>query len=162
MKKIIIILALACTGMISAQVAIGKQSVTDSAILEFGTDAKGILLNIASDVSTMTATAGTIAFDGATGSFRYYDGSTWSAVQTGGIIGGASATADTKTQGAIIGATSSAAQGTLILEHPNRALILPKMASGTHKILTPVKGLMYYDTTSKTVNVYNGNAWTSF
>lgn len=117
------------------------------------------------DVATMTnASEGTIAFDGATGSFRFLNNSgSWSPVIPGGTIGGAQPGSDLSK--IFIGTATSAAQGVVVFGKDtgeNKALILPKLANGNLRFSNPVAGLIYYDTILKGVMVYNGNEWTKF
>jgi len=165
MKKIIIILATVLLPVLAvAQVAIGKSTVTNgSVILEFGTDARGIRLTPVQNVTSLPSpVGGTIAFDGNTGSFRYYE-TAWSVADGGGAAGGNPTGTDGNTIGVIIGAKSptGGATGALILESSNKALVLPKV-SDVRRIATPPKGLLLYDTFDKTVKVFNGNVWVKY
>jgi hypothetical protein len=106
-----------------------------------------------------------IAFDGATGSFRYYNGATWSTASPGGETGGAITGTDTSK--IHIGATTSTTSDTAVLilgkdSGENKALILPRIANGKLKINNLKPGLMYYDTVCKMVMVYNGNSWVGY
>lgn len=159
MKKTIIILAMVLGSVSNAQIAIGKSSVTNaSCLLEFGTDARGIRLPLVSDVTTLTVSPGTLAFDAATGSFRYYQG-TWSAVTSGGTSGGAPTGTDSGGP-VILGAnTTTKIGGALILEATDKALVLPTINNAEYRILTPTKGLMAWDSAKGQVAVYNGIKW---
>ena len=115
------------------------------------------------NVTSSSASAGTIAFDGATGSFRYYDGTNWSGVVAGGQTGGVASGTDTYKQ--LIGAETSTATGVVIFGEDTgetQALVLPKLANGNLRFNNPITGLIYYDTVLKAVMVYNGNGWTKF
>lgn len=165
MKNKMIITSLFFIGFLTtakAQVAIGKTGITNSSVLlEFGTAPKGIRLNPVENVTSLTASAGTIAFDGATGSFRYYNGTGWSTSDAGGITGGNPTEPDNNTQGTIIGATTSSLQGAVILEASDKAIVLPKVSNAL-VIASPPKGLMVYDISLKALKVYNGNNWISY
>lgn len=145
-------------------IAIGKTTVDGSAILDFGTEVRGILITPILNAATMTASPGTIAFDGSTGSFRYFGNSEdWSAVIPGGDTGGGQSGTDLNR--IFIGTTSSSAKGVIVFgsDHgETRAVVLPKLANGNLRFNNPVAGLMYYDTVLKGVMVYNGNKWTRF
>jgi len=145
--------------------AIGKTSVDGDALVDFGTEVRGMVIAPINDVTTMSPapSAGTIAFDGATGSFRYFDGTSWSPVVTGGATGGVASGTDTYKQ--LVGAETSTANGVVVFGEDTgetQALVLPKLANGNLRFNNPVTGLMYYDTVLKSVMVYNGNSWTSF
>ncbi|MBB4807596.1 hypothetical protein HNP38_002902 [Chryseobacterium defluvii] len=109
----------------------------------------------------MTASAGTIAFDEITGSFRYYNGTGWSVADAGGVTGGNPTNTDTNTKGVIIGASASSVQGAVILEASNKALVLPKVSNAL-VIASPPKGLIVYDMALKAVQVYNGTSWVAY
>ena len=171
MKTITSILALILSIGLNAQnqkLAVGKTTVDGDAIVDFGTELRGMVIAPITDVENMAdaPSAGTIAFDGETGSFRYYDGTTWSTARTGGHDTGtdeASGTADTFKQ--LIGAETSTATGVVIFGEDTgetQALVLPKLENGNLKFKNPVTGLIYYDTALKAVMVYNGNGWTRF
>jgi len=168
MKTITTILALILSIGLNAQdqkLAIGKTSVDGSALVDFGTELRGMVIAPISNVTSSGASAGTIAFDGNTGSFRYYDGTNWSAVVDGGDEGDDVATGTTDTYQQLIGTETSTATGVVIFGEDsgeNQALVLPKLANGNLKFKNPVTGLIYYDTVLKAVMVYNGNGWTRF
>jgi len=166
MKTITTILALVLSIGLQAQdqkLAIGKTTVDGDALVDFGTELRGMVIAPIADVTTSGASAGTIAFDGNTGSFRYYDGTNWSTVVSGGKTGGVAAGTDTFKQ--LIGAETSTATGVVIFGEDTgetQALVLPKLENGNLKFNNPVTGLIYYDTALKAVMVYNGNKWTRY
>lgn len=159
MKRIILILTIAFSYGVKAQIAIGKTTTTNaSCLLEFGAEARGIRLPIVSDASALTVSPGTIVFDATTGSFRYNQG-TWSTATSGGITGGAPLGTDSG-NGVIIGSsTTTKVGGVLILEATDKALVLPTINNAELRILTPTKGLMAWDSAKKQVAVYNGAKW---
>ncbi|NML59385.1 hypothetical protein [Chryseobacterium cheonjiense] len=159
MKNIIILATLALAGWFHAQVAIGKTTLTNSSVaLEFGTDVRGIRLPVVTDVSAMTGTNGSMVFDAATGSFRFYANNVWSTATAGGQTGGAPTGADTG-NGVIIGANSSSATGALIIESSDKALVLPRAVLIDQRTITGVKGLAMWDSAMKAVVVYDGAKW---
>ena len=171
MKNTISLLALllfSFTGY--AQLGIGTTTPSSSALLEFGTELRGIVIGPSDAVTQTNANTapGSICFDQATGSFRMYNGTTWSDVVSGGATGGNESGPDLLKQ--YMGASSSTTgggvtNGVLILGKDvgeTKALVLPKSCGGSLTIASPVAGQMYYDQSSKMVMVYNGNAWTAF
>ncbi|MDR6159062.1 hypothetical protein QF023_002867 [Chryseobacterium sp. SLBN-27] len=159
MKKIIILTALTLAGWVQSQVAIGKTTLTNSSVaLEFGSDVRGIRLPLVTDATTMTGTNGSMVFDAATGSFRFYANNVWSAATSGGQTGGAPTGSDTGS-GVIVGANSSSATGALIIESSNRALVLPQAILVGQRSITGVKGLAIWDPALKAVAVYDGVKW---
>lgn len=171
MKKIIITSLLMVFHLsVCAQqqkLAIGKTTVDGSALVDFGEELRGIVIAPIEDVENMSTppSAGTIAFDGATGSFRFYDGTEWSSVIPGGLTGGEAQGIDTFQQ--LIGTKTSSSTGVVIFGgddalQETQALVLPKLANGYLRFANPVPGLIYYDTVEKCIFVYNGNTWTDF
>lgn len=160
MKKIFLLIVLCVGTQVMAQIAIGKSTVTNSScLLEFGNEARGIRLPLVTDASAMTTSEGSLVFDTATGSFRYYDGILWSDVTPGGTLGGAPSGSDSGS-GVIMGSnTTSASGGALFLEATNKALVLPIINNVELRILTPSVGLIAWDTAKKQVAVYNGVKW---
>lgn len=68
---------------------------------------------------------------------------------------------DEVSKGVIIGADSSSADGVLILESTDKAMILP-MVESTDDISNPAPGMMVYinNTGAKRLAVFNGSKWT--
>jgi hypothetical protein len=163
MRQLFSMIAILSTTTAFSQVGIGTVAPNEEALLDFGVARRGMVLSPVSNVAAMTATPGTIAFDGATGSFRTYNGA-WSTVIAGGVTGTGNTVTDANTQGVIIGASTSTAQGALILEEDGnkKTLILPKVAQVEFNIKTPTAGMIVYDTVSDLVKVYNGTRWTNF
>jgi len=173
MKTITTILALILSIGLYAQdqkLAIGKTSVDGDALVDFGTELRGMVIAPVEDASAMFPTptpdnAGTIVFDGKEGSFRYYDGNAWSTVKPNGDDTGVDVASGTDTFQQLIGTTTSNATGVVIFGEDSgetQALVLPKLENGNLKFNNPVTGLMYYDTALKAVMVYNGIGWTKF
>ncbi|MDP5101211.1 MAG: hypothetical protein NWQ09_07790 [Nonlabens sp.] len=148
-----------CFNSMQAQVLIGISSTSDpSAALQFGSEPRGIYLQPVT--LPLSPNAGTIVFDDATGSLRYYNGTVWSAVKPGGV---ANTVTDFATDSkVIIDASNSDASGIFIVESTTKAMVLPKSARGELNIKNPTPGLMYYDTINNSVMVYNGNVWVAY
>lgn len=171
MKSILTTLAvLLITFTLSAQdlnLAVGKTSIDGDALMDFGDELRGIVIAPIDNVANMSPapTPGTIAFDGQTGSFRFFDGTDWSTPVPGGDISKGDVAAGTDTFQQLVGAETSSATGVVVYgadSGENQALILPKLANGNLKFSNPVTGLIYYDTALKAVLVYNGNGWSRF
>ena len=146
--------------MTQGQVAIGKESVTNSSVLlEFGDEAKGIILP-AVDASP-GAVDGTFILDNTSQSVRVMEDGSWTDltapgeaasnpfINTGSDVG----------EGVVIGAESSTKPGALVLESTTMALVLPKVAEPHLNILSPVAGTVVYDTASSMMAVYDGQNW---
>ncbi len=61
--------------------------------------------------------------------------------------------------GVVLGADSSSASGVLVLESSDKALILPKVTNPHLNMKSPTIGAMCYDTTSKSIAIFNGKEW---
>ncbi len=172
------ILAIAVFGLVSAagilqaQVIIGDDTGTaankTSVLLEFAnTGDRGIILPA---VRTLpAATPGTIlldATDPAQAKVMMYNGSwvdlssentaditAFMATQPTGITEGTAKT--------VMGATSSSADGVLVLESTTKAMVLPHVAT-TDDVINPAPGMMVYvnQPGSKKLAVFNGGSWT--
>ena len=160
-----IIAAIFISNLFGAQVAIEKTTVEGSGILDFplGTT-KGIILPyVVNSVNISPVTKGTIVYDQTTKNAQYYDGA-WktlnviSAATTAPTTQPGNDISNTKV-GVIIGKQTTSAEGVLVLESNNKALILPKVEGPVANIKSPVAGTMVYDPTKKIMAIYNGKDW---
>lgn len=172
MKKFIILCFILSTNLTFAQISIGKNQVDGGGILDFDEDNKGIILPIADIETTNTYTNGTILVDkndykikvfqdndwlelSDTGSFDVQKDDNNNDISTAVKIN----SSDDIGQGVIIGAENSDADGVLVLESTNKALILPKVFRPHENILSPVAGTICYDTESDSLAVFDGKVW---
>lgn len=166
----------------SGQVAVGKSTVTSiSSILEFGGETA---TNSTSDAETsnfrglvlpsVTASPvfpvispvtnnpqnGTFLFDKQIMKVRMFENGRWiDMTDTGsvsGVIGNAGAESGT---GTVIGSAATPAQGVLVLESSDRALVLPHIKDPAMKVKNPYPGMMCYDTVSNSLAVFDGINW---
>ena len=173
MNKPIIITALLLLGIsVNAQVAIGKQSVTNTSVsLEFSdTENKGLILPYVESKSGITE-EGTLIYDVTDHKVKYKNGaSTWVNLSeddgTTATIGVADISIQTTknekaTAKTVIGAdgATNTTDGILVLSDDDKAMILPKVASPHLNIYAPAPGMMVYDTTARQLAVYNGKVW---
>lgn len=151
----------------SGQVAIGKQNINGtSTLLDFDdtvANFKGIILPALDTAPTLTSVNnGTFLFDKSDGKVKMYENDIWVGLSDAGnssqIVTNSSAESITN-QGVIIGATGSTANGILVLESANKAMILPKINNPHTTVKNPYPGMMCYDTESKTLAVFDGNVW---
>lgn len=171
MKKNIVLALLGFMPLGYAQVIIGDEvgTATDktSVLLEFSkTENKGIILPYVTQLPS-TPTEGTIALDATNGTAAkvvYYNGA-WIDLSSGETADISSVlqtqnneneAADAK---AIIGANTSTADGVLVLESTNKAMVLPQV-NNTNDIINPAPGMMVYVKSDKLLAVFNGNKWT--
>ena len=170
MKKIIATIFLTMMFSANAQViigdAVGTAPVKTSVLLEFALGQnKGLILPY---VRTMpaTPTEGTILLDASTATtarVKYYNG-TWQDLsgQDGNVTAALAnqPTNITETGTSIIGATSSPADGVLVLESATKAMVLPIVAD-VQNIPSPSPGMMVYINKfgRKRLAVFNGTRW---
>ncbi len=174
MKKIILSIVILFTIALNAQVAIGKQTVTNTDVsLEFAdTEDRGIILPYVEDKSGISE-EGTIIYDVADHKVKYLkDGGIWvnlseddGTVDTIGTVDlGIQGTDKTEKAMAktVIGAAgdTDTTAGILVLSDQDKAMILPRVASPHLNIFNPAPGMMVYDTTAKQLAIYNGKSWT--
>ncbi|MDR2235285.1 MAG: hypothetical protein LBE92_04100 [Chryseobacterium sp.] len=164
-KHISIVVALLIFDAFYAQVAIGKDMVDgNSTVLDFNSSAgntKGLILPATSGLPSGAGLAnGTFVFDVTDNKVKVYENNTWKALTDAGNSGAISGnTSDESGNGVIIGATASSADGVLVLESDNKAMILPKITSPHINVKNPYPGMICYDTASKTLAVFDGNVW---
>ena len=170
MKKLILSIFLATVSFANAQIiigdAVGTALVKTSVLLEFAAGQnKGIIVPY---VRTMPATPaeGTILLDASsstTARMKYYNG-TWQDLsgQDGNVTAALAnqPTNITETGKSIIGATSSPADGVLVLESATKAMVLPIVAD-VQNIPSPSPGMMVYINKfgRKRLAVFNGTRW---
>ena len=181
MKQYILLLFLA-GNLLNAQVAIGKSNIASiSSILEFGgetaTDSsgdtetsnfRGITLPTVTISPTFTAVTpssnnpqnGTFLFDKQMMKVRMFENGKWIDMTDTGTVTGIIPSSGTETgKGVIIGSSISNAEGTLILESPNKALVLPHIKDPATKVKSPYQGMMCYDTLSNSIAIFDGLNW---
>lgn len=151
---------------VKAQIAIGKQAVSNSSVsLEFATtENKGLILPYIEDKSAIN-TNGSLIYDTTDHKVKYLKGGTWFdlSVDTTGQASIAIQQGKTEQTNArtAIGANGSAdtTPGILVLSANDKAMVLPTMDSPHTKIVNPAPGMMVYDSLKKQLAVYNGTVW---
>ncbi|WP_345208868.1 hypothetical protein, partial [Chryseobacterium ginsengisoli] len=153
MKKIVTIAVFACISLVKGQVGMGKASVDGGGILDFPLAKTGIILPAVTALPTgAAATNGTFLLDRTDMKVKMRENDLWVSLTDAGSLTGVMTNTSAETGGGvIIGATSSAAQGVLILESANKALILPKVNDPVANMKSPIAGTICYDTVSKTM-----------
>lgn len=166
MKKILLICFwTTISTTLYSQTAIGKETVDGDALLDFGNDGKGIILPYVNEITVSNPTPGTFIFDTQSKQVVYYSQTAseegWITMNenTNDATAPTNSTLEEVGGGVILGADSATAQGVLVLESTNKALILPKVANPHLTILSPVHGTICYDTASQTIAVFNGKEW---
>lgn len=182
MKKFIygIFTAITMTTVTSAQISIGgKQTVEGtSTLLDFNSTATGkkatdtsvdntygIILPAIdiNNVATLnSANNGTFLFDIGESKVKMYENNVWLDLTDSGNSSAVvinTSTESANSQGAIIGSTTSNAKGVLVLESPDKALILPRITDPHLNVKSPYPGMMCYDVASKSLAVFDGIFW---
>lgn len=149
---------------VNAQTGIETQQVSNNSILlDFpkGTT-KGIILPA---VETLPSTPenGTFLFDArsAEKKVKLYQNNGWIELSsTGSTVSLVpySGTVDNSKK-TVMGAKESAADGVLVLESTNKALVLPHVTNPHLTVKSPYPGMMCYDTVKKAVAVFDGTVW---
>ena len=170
MKNIVATLSLLFATTLSAQVAIGKATVSSPAVsLEFYDNAdntRGIILPWVTSTAAVTgAVNGTIVYNTADRKVYVKYASGWRdlSVDTTGTVTTTlqDALSDLETAKVLIGGNpdTDTTPGILVLADTDKAMVLPKVASPHLNIVNPAAGMMVYDTTSKQLAVFNGTVW---
>lgn len=159
--------------MASGQVAIGKTGVTgNSTLLEFAESGppvnekqgnkastlyQGIILSAVEQEPVFEVTPGvsspnngTFVFDRTSKTVKVFENNVWKDITETGDASQADANANTSDetapeQGVIIGASTSDAIGVLVLESPDKALILPHVYQPEINIKSPYPGTIVYE-----------------
>ncbi|PWN63997.1 hypothetical protein [Chryseobacterium viscerum] len=163
-RNISIAAALIAFNSVFAQIAIGKQTIDgNSTVLDFDNVAgntKGLILPATSGLPTGTLVNGTLIFDVTDNKVKVYENDTWKSWSDAGnssaVIVNNSAESG---KGVIMGEAVSSADGVLVLESQDKAMILPKVATPHLNVKNPYPGMICYDTTSKTLAIFDGSVW---
>lgn len=160
MKKIILTIFVFCGAVATAQVGIEKTTISGSGIMDFPTGtSKGLILPIVQALPATPAN-GTFLMDKNDGKIKMRQNNVWVDLSDAGSTSAVSFNSTAEIgQGVIIGATTSAASGVLVLEASDKALILPQVADPHTSVKSPYAGMMCYDTTSNSVAVFDGLKW---
>ena len=177
MKNIFLTTFILISACVSAQVAIGKASVSSTAVsLEFGNENRGIILPWVDGVSntapfitnspiTEIVVNGTLVYDTSDKKVKVKYASGWRdlSVDTTGTVTTTlqDTLSDLDTAKVLIGGdpATDTTPGILVLADTNKAMVLPKVASPHVNIVNPSPGMMVYDTTKKQLAVFNGTVW---
>ena len=175
MKNIVATLSLLFATTLSAQVAIGKTSISSPAVsLEFydgAGNARGIILPWVTSTAAVTgAVNGTLVYNTSDKKVYVKYASGWKDLSV--VANGTTVDPITKVDGLTLQnslndlntakvsiGTPTSTPGILVLEDTNKAMVLPKVASPHLNIVNPSPGMMVYDTTKKQLAVFNGTVW---
>jgi hypothetical protein len=174
MKKIISAIIIGITTFANAQIimgdAVGTATVKTSVLLDFAPNQnKGIILPYVRTLPS-APTEGTLvldAVDATKGRIKYYNGAWIDLSGQDADVTTALSTQPTAAQApetsgekVIIGATSSTANGVLVLESTTKTMVLP-IVQDVETIPNPSPGMMVYinKTGAKRLAVFNGSKW---
>ncbi|WP_160138706.1 hypothetical protein [Chryseobacterium sp. c4a] len=161
-KNSIGLLAIICSTLLNAQIGIETTTIRGSGIMDFpiGSD-KGIIIPIINSNRNPNPSPGTImmyqniivGFTNS-GSVNFTD-----VGNTSSVSFNASTPPPVGVNDVIIGSGSSPASGgALVLESPNKALILPSV-SNVVNMPNPYPGTICYDQNSKSFALFDGQVW---
>lgn len=139
-----------------------------SVLMEFGSQPKGVLLPWVTNTAGVTnPVAGTVVYDVSDKKVKYLKGGTgggWidMSIDANGVVDTSlqDTPNDAPTAKTVIGDRNTAAPGILVLDSPDKALVLPKVSRPAINIVNPSPGMMAYDTNAKQLAVFNGTVWT--
>lgn len=161
-NRIITIVGLLFIGSMHAQIAINKEKVDGDGLLDFAANTtNGILLPIV-EILPDDAVGGTILMDKNDKILKMNTGAAWVQLSDPGSITGVVFNTNNELPGKnriIMGSHTSNAPGVLVLESLDKALILPKVATPHINVKSPFPGMICYDTTSKTLAIFDGLKW---
>lgn len=162
LTSLVLFAAIAANG----QVAIGKENINGSStILDFydGADNfRGIILPAVESAPTdlTAANNGTFLFDTSDNKVKMFENEIWVELSDEGDSTAIPVnTSDETGDGVIIGSETTDADGVLVLESADKAMILPKIANPHTTVKSPYPGMMCYDTVSKSLAVFDGSVW---
>lgn len=181
MKKSLLLMAGMVIINFNAQIGIGKTVISGTgSIIEFDgntsnqltdnttANTKGLILPAVletpnfgtSGSATSIAQNGTFLFDRQTKKNRFYENGVWKDLSDEGNSSTLIPIPGIETgNGVIVGASSSAAKGVLVLESADKALVLPHILNPHLTVINPYPGMMCYDTKSNSIALYDGINW---
>ncbi|PTT22162.1 hypothetical protein DBR28_19895 [Chryseobacterium sp. HMWF028] len=156
--------ALVVFNSLFSQIAIGKQMIDGSStVLDFDNvpgNTKGLILPATSGFPTGSLANGTFIFDVTDNKVKVYENDVWKSLSDAGDSSAVITNNSTETgKGVIMGDSKSPADGVLVLESQNKAMILPKITTSHLNVKNPYPGMICYDITSKTLAVFDGSVW---
>ncbi|RRQ46069.1 hypothetical protein [Chryseobacterium sp. SC28] len=148
--------------------AVGTATDKTSVLMEFANSGdRGLILPYVTDKSAITS-PGSIILDASTpasAKVKYYTGTAWAdlSVEPSNVtsyLGIQPAAKENANAKVVIGAANSSADGILVLESANKAMVLP-ITPSYQNIINPAPGTMVLTNNGgfKTLAVYNGQQW---
>ena len=130
------------------------------AILEVESSIRGFLLPRTNTSSIPTLSQGLIIYNTDTDKLTYYDGSVWKTP----CLSFSSATTGAGTltpAGVSINEIGNVADQSAMLDvqSTNKGLLIPRLTNAQRDDLSPVQGLIFYNTTTNKLNYWNSTTW---
>lgn len=164
MKKFIFSAILLASNLcLNAQISIGKPSVDgESTLLDFGDapdNTRGIILPAVTDLPETPAN-GNFVFDAKQNIVKVYEDGLWLNLSENGTAAHLITNSSKDIgKGVVIGSETPSAEGVMVLESQDMAMILPKIAEPHLNVKSPYPGMMCYDTTNQALAVFDGSHW---
>jgi hypothetical protein len=159
--KFLTVLALLFLGEAKAQIGFGTNSPDNSAVLEIKANgsAVGLLLprltTAQRDASIKSPSAGLVIYNSSTNALEVaVSGSLWLNV-INGTTTAATSGVSSSTGNVGIGTTSPDANAALDVKSTTKGFLLPQSSTDPNG----VEGMIYYNSASDTVKLYNGSSW---
>ncbi|MBB4805263.1 hypothetical protein HNP38_000535 [Chryseobacterium defluvii] len=150
----------------NAQIAVGKANVNGvSTILDFANEAgntKGIVVPAVDNLPSGPTGSdnGMFLFDRSDRKFKVFENNIWKDLSDPGNASSLAVNPTAETgQKVIIGSASTSANGVVVLESADKAMILPFISNPHQIVKSPYPGMMCYDPVSKALAVFDGNVW---
>lgn len=172
MKKLkisaLIITFLGNANALSAQIGIGKTTLSNSSVLlEFGSEAKGII--VPQVASAAGAVGGTFIFDSNDKILKVKEeknagvNGNWTNLTQNSLPGAthnfSNAGSDIVVNNGVVIGNASTKPGALVLESTTKAMVLPKVSNPHTSMTGAIAGTIVYDTSSGMLAVYDGKNW---
>ncbi len=134
-------------------------SANGSAILDVNSPTRGLLIPATSEWD-LNPVLGLVYFDVGLKSLRYYNGSSWKTVCSS-FVSNVTGSGTLVSKGVAINSSGSASNPSAILDvsSTTKGLLIPRMTEAQIGQILPVLGLTVYNTTSNTIDYYNGTNW---
>ena len=131
-----------------------------STLMQFqDNDTRGIILPANINAQT-SPTNGTFILDQSDKKVKMFENNSWVNLSEEGELSSLITNNSTDNgEGVIVGADSSNAEGVLVLESDDRALVLHRINDLVTNVNSPYPGMIAYDTKSKTIAIFDGKVW---
>ncbi len=135
-----------------------------SASCDINSNIKGLLIPRTTTGSIASPATGLCIYNTATNGLSYYDGSAWISLCAQFINDTTGSGSLAGTAGFSISAGSAVPDNSAMLDisATTKGLLIPRMTDTDRNNLNPATGLIIYNTTTNSLNYWNGTGWFSF